>query len=362
MFENIFDYNNNNNNNNNNKNISKLFHDLTFKSLIKKEKKNNFKSGILSSNEENKINECLCEYAFNYGYKFNEILNEIININKNEIDSNPILIYINKNLPLRSNKIIFNFLMKNFENKNKEENDFENEKISLNKIIKLLTTLNEILNGKLIKNKFEFVKNLMFEEGEIFLIKENKIKIDENLKKSFNFITKNFIIKNIFDFNSIIKLFFENTFIDYEKLGKILNKSTEKIKKYFQIFKSEFKIDLIIENKKDLKMINFIIHNDYDNFNEINFDEIKNFREKETNKKILEKYIKENDIYNVKEFKENIQNLKENLDSYKIEINKDLEKKYNLFGKDFKKRKNSDFEIFYTNFLNKKRKNSFNSI
>jgi hypothetical protein len=101
-----------------------------------------------------------------------------------------------------------------------------------------------------------------------------------------------------------------------------------------------------------------IINYDIENFDDVDWEIINNGRNCEENKKILEGLIRENDIYNVKPFKEILSVVKNQLYRAKKNYYSINLRELNKNEKDFRKRRDSDFDNVYKNFLSQKRKNS----
>ena len=101
-----------------------------------------------------------------------------------------------------------------------------------------------------------------------------------------------------------------------------------------------------------------IIDYDIENFDDVDWDIINNGRSSEENKKILEGLIREYDIYNVKPFKELLSVVKDQLIKDKKKLYRVNLRELNKNEKDFRKRRDSDFDNVYQSYLNQKRKNS----
>ena len=114
----------------------------------------------------------------------------------------------------------------------------------------------------------------------------------------------------------------------------------------------------------NLKIILLYIFNisimDYDieNFDDVNWEIINNGRNCEENKKILEGLMREKDIYNVKPFKKLLLIVKNDLYNDKKKYYNENFKEFNKNGKQVRKRRDSDFDNIFKNYLNQKRKNS----
>ena len=97
---------------------------------------------------------------------------------------------------------------------------------------------------------------------------------------------------------------------------------------------------------------------DIESLDDVDWDIINNGRSNEENKKILEGFMRENDIYNVKPFKDLLLIVKEQLDKSKKKYYNINFRELNKNGKEVRKRRDSDFDNVYKNFLSQKRKNS----
>jgi hypothetical protein len=97
---------------------------------------------------------------------------------------------------------------------------------------------------------------------------------------------------------------------------------------------------------------------DIESLDDVDWDIINNGRSNEENKKILEGFMRENDIYNVKPFKALLLIVKEQLDKSKKKYYNINFRELNKNGKEVRKRRDSDFDSIYKNYLNQKRKNS----
>jgi hypothetical protein len=97
---------------------------------------------------------------------------------------------------------------------------------------------------------------------------------------------------------------------------------------------------------------------DIESLDDVDWDIINNGRSNEENKKILEGFMRENDIYNVKPFKDLLLIVKEQLDKSKKKYYNINFRELNKNGKEVRKRRDSDFDSIYKNYLNQKRKNS----
>ena len=89
---------------------------------------------------------------------------------------------------------------------------------------------------------------------------------------------------------------------------------------------------------------------------DINWEIINNGKDCEENKEILVNYMRENDIYGVKPFKDLLEIIKE-------QINETIEKiigkqydDYTKYDKNVQRRKESDLDNIYKAYINKKRK------
>ena len=97
---------------------------------------------------------------------------------------------------------------------------------------------------------------------------------------------------------------------------------------------------------------------DIESLDDVDWDIINNGRSNEENKKILEGFMRENDIYNVKPFKDLLLIVKEQLDKSKKKYYNINFRELNKNGKEVRKRRDRYFDIIYKNYLNQKRKNS----
>ena len=214
--------------------------------------------------------------------------------------------------------------------------------------------LNE--NVKLFKFEYKFNKNLDKNFNVLFKFfdEQNKFVIDSSIKEEKSKIIIKNILKEIIDFDVLEEIYL-NKKINWSNISnKILFFSVDDCKNEWNKIIREFEINNRESKKRDLKLINKIIKSGIDDINFINYENIHNKRKPSENKQKLLEYFKSYDLYNVKNFQDVLNNIKNDLENelnnynYNNNNNKDFED-------EIKRIYSNDITKIYDNFLQKKR-------
>ena len=335
--------------------------------------KKSFIKGKITEEEAKKIERALCEYAFEKRLTDEELLSIITDKLSN---NNKIWPIISECLPNRTVQSIHNFCHRKYHPNNykgfwtsQEEKDLinlvkeygkkwvliaskmdrtsinvkdkykelgeENYKnitkdITLIKILKLLKAIrNYLLSEEKLKKYDFFLYNYKFSEtvekkyDNVFKIikEENKFLIDSCLKEDMsNIIIKN-TLKKILNKEKLYSLIEDKIEIPWSIISKTLEfYSVDTCRNVFKKILNLFNIESISAKKKDLLLVNKILDLDYENLEDINWEYIKAKRKPSENKERMEELIKNFDPFGIKNFRNNLIKIKEELEN---ELNKE---------------------------------------
>ena len=334
--------------------------------------KKTYKKGSITEEESRKIEQSLCQYAFDHNYSEDQLLSIITEKLTND---NKIWPVIAECLPDRSVQSVHNFCHRKYHPNNykgywtsKEEKDLINlvkehgkkwvliaskldrtpvnvkdkykelgeensnlrtKDITLIKILKLLKAIKNYLSDNddfekynFLKYTYKFSTNVEDKYGNVFkLIKEeNKFLIDSCLKDDTSEIVIKNTLKKILDIEKLSSLIEDKIEISWNIISKQLEfYSVDTCRNTFKRILNMFNIESISAKKKDLLLINRILDLDYENIDEINWDFTKARRKPSENKERMEELMKNFDPFGIKNFKDVLNKIKEELEH---ELNK----------------------------------------
>ena len=330
-----------------------------------------YKKGSITPEESLKIERALCEYAFNHNYSEEKLLSIITEKLNND---NKIWPEISECLPERSVQSVHNFCHRKYHPNNykgywtaqeeqdlinlvkehgkkwvliaskldrtpinvkdkykqlgEENNNIRTNDVTLIKILKLLKAINKYLNDNENFDKYNFMKytykfsnnieNDINSINNVFKLnkEENKFLIDSCLKEdTSNIIIKN-TLKKILDIDKLSSLIEDKIEISWNVISKTLGfYSVDTCRNVFKKILNLFNIESISSKKKDLLLINRILDLDYENIDEINWDYIKARRKPMENKERMEELIKNFDPFGIKNFKDVLIKIKNELEN-----------------------------------------------
>ena len=337
------------------------------KNEITGEKKSYIK-GKITDEEAKKIENSLCEYALSHNYSEEQLLSIITDKLTND---NKIWPVISECLPNRSVQSIHNFCHRKYHPNNykgywtseeekelltlvkehgkkwvliaskmdrtpvnvkdkykelgEENNNLRTKDITLIKILKLLKAIKNYLMDNenfekynFFKYTYKFSNNVENKYGNVFkLIKEeNKFLIDSCLKEDCsNVIIKN-TLRKILDYEKLLSLIEDKVEISWSIISKTLEfYSVDTCRNVFKKILNMFNIESISAKKKDLRLVKRILDLDYENLDEINWNYIKAKRNPMENKERTEELIKNFDPFGIKNFKDVLNKIKEELEN-----------------------------------------------
>ena len=374
--------------------------------------KRTYIKGKITDEEAKKIENSLCEYALSHNYSEEQLLSIITEKLNND---NKIWPVIAECLPNRSVQSIHNFchrkyhpnnykgywtsqeekdlltLVKehgkkwvliaskmdrtpvNVKDKYKElgevNNKFRTKDVTLIKILKLLKGIKNYLvdnenfeKYNFFKYTYKFSEHVEEKYNNVFkLIKdENKFLIDSCLKEdTSNIIIKN-TLKRILNTEKLSSLIEDKVELSWNVISKKLEfYSVDTCRNVFKKILNMFNIESISAKKKDLLLVNRILDLDYENLEEINWDYIKARRKPMENKERMEELIKNFDPFGIKNLRDVLIKIKEELENElncnekeKIKNEEDDEEKE--FEEEIKQRNKNNIIKIYKRFKVKK--------
>ena len=361
-----------------------------------------YKKGGITEEEAKKIENSLCEYAFEHNYSEEQLLSIITEKLNND---NKIWPVIAECLPERSVQSVHNFCHRKYHPNNykgywtlqeekdlinlvkehgkkwvliasklertpvnvkdkykelgDENNNLRTKDITLIKILKLLKAIKNYLVDNDDFEKYNFLKytykfSTKVEEkyDNVFKLirEENKFLIDSCLKDdTSNIVIKN-ALKKILDIEKLSSLVEDKVEISWNIISKTLEfYSVDTCRNVFKKILNMFNIESISAKKKDLLLVNRILDLDYENFDEINWEYIKARRKPIENKERMEELMKNFDPFGIKNFKDVLMKIKEELEH---ELNKSDK------NKDNEESEESDEEKEFNAEINQRNKNN----
>ena len=333
--------------------------------------KKTYVKGKITEEEEKKIENALCQYAYEKNFSNEQLLSLITEKLKND---NKIWPVIAECLPNRSVQSIHNLCHRKYHPNNykgiwttQEEKDLltlvkehgkkwtliadkmertpvnvkdkfkelggENKNLvtkdfTLIKVLKLLKIIRNYLVDNFENNKYNFFryvykfsKSVDEKYGNVFkLIKDEegneKFLIDSSLKDdTSNIIIKN-VLKKIINVEKLSSIIEEKLEIAWSIISKEIEfYSVDTCRNSFRKILNIFDIESITAKKKDLLLVNRILELDYENIDEINWEYIKAKRKPDENKERIEELIRNFDPFGIKQFKDVLQKIKEELEN-----------------------------------------------
>ena len=374
--------------------------------------KRQYKKGKITEEEEKKIEKALCEYAYEQNYTNAQLLSLITEKLQN---NNKIWPVIAECLPNRSVQSIHNFCHRKYHPNNykglwtsQEEKDLltlvkehgkkwtliaekmertpvnvkdkykelggENtnsitKDITLIKILKLLKAIRNYLVDNEKNEKYDFFRYVYKFSGDVDLKYGNVFKLikDENNEKTkflidsllkddtSNIIIKN-TLKNIIKVDKLSSLVEDKVEIAWNIISNQLGfYSVDTCRNVFKKILNIFDIESITAKKKDLLLVNKILDLDYENFEDINWEYIKAKRKPIENKERTEELIKNFDPFGIKQFKDILLKIKEELEN-ELKINE--EKSFNKINDDNDEEESDEEQIEFKNEIKNRNKNN----
>ena len=374
--------------------------------------KRQYKKGKITEEEEKKIEKALCEYAYEQNYTNAQLLSLITEKLQN---NNKIWPVIAECLPNRSVQSIHNFCHRKYHPNNykglwtsQEEKDLltlvkehgkkwtliaekmertpvnvkdkykelggENtnsitKDITLIKILKLLKAIRNYLVDNEKNEKYDFFRYVYKFSGDVDLKYGNVFKLikDENNEKTkflidsilkddtSNIIIKN-TLKNIIKVDKLSSLVEDKVEIAWNIISNQLEfYSVDTCRNVFKKILNIFDIESITAKKKDLLLVNKILDLDYENFEDINWEYIKAKRKPIENKERTEELIKNFDPFGIKQFKDILLKIKEELEN-ELKINE--EKSFNKINDDNDEEESDEEQIEFKNEIKNRNKNN----
>ena len=374
--------------------------------------KRQYKKGKITEEEEKKIEKALCEYAYEQNYTNAQLLSLITEKLQN---NNKIWPVIAECLPNRSVQSIHNFCHRKYHPNNykglwtsQEEKDLltlvkehgkkwtliaekmertpvnvkdkykelggENtnsitKDITLIKILKLLKAIRNYLVDNENNEKYDFFRYVYKFSGDVDLKYGNVFKLikDENNEKTkflidsllkddtSNIIIKN-TLKNIIKVDKLSSLVEDKVEIAWNIISNQLGfYSVDTCRNVFKKILNIFDIESITAKKKDLLLVNKILDLDYENFEDINWEYIKAKRKPIENKERTEELIKNFDPFGIKQFKDILLKIKEELEN-ELKINE--EKSFNKINDDNDEEESDEEQIEFKNEIKNRNKNN----
>ena len=373
--------------------------------------KKTYIKGKITEEEEKKIENSLCQYAYDNNFSNEQLLSLITEKLNND---NKIWPVIAECLPNRSVQSIHNFCHRKYHPNNykgfwtaQEEKDLltlvkehgpkwtliaskmertpvnvkdkykelggENKNlitkdITLIKILKLLKAIRNYLvdenkenkNYDIFKFTYKFKNNVDEKYGNVFKLikdendnKNTKFLIDSNLKNETSKVIIKNCLKKILNLEKLSSLVEDKVEISWNTISHQLEfYSVDTCRNVFKKILNIFDIESIYAKKKDLLLVNRILDLDYENIDEINWEYIKAKRKPDENKERIEELVRNFDPFGIKKFSDVLLKIKEELEN-DLKIN------------DKKDEKNSDSENEideeekeFKNEINKRNKNN----
>ena len=369
------------------------------KNEITGEKKSYIK-GKITDEEAKKIENSLCEYALSHNYSEEQLLSIITDKLTND---NKIWPAISECLPNRSVQSIHNFCHRKYHPNNykgywtsqeekdlltlvkehgkkwvliaakmdrtpnnvkdkykelgEENNDLRTKDITLIKILKLLKAIKNYLvdnenfeKYNFFKYTYKFSNNVENKYDNVFKLieEENKFLIDSCMKEyTSNIVIKN-ALKKILDFEKLSSLIEDKVEISWSIISKTIEfYSVDTCRNVFKKILNMFNIESISAKKKDLLLVKRILDLDYENFDEINWEYIKAKRKPIENKERTEELIKNFDPFGIKQFKDIL-----------LKIKEELENELNEYNNKKNKNEENDEEREFNEEMNQRNKNN----
>jgi hypothetical protein len=353
-------------------------------------KKKEYIKGKITEDEEKKIENALCQYAYENNYSNDQLLSLITEKLTND---NKIWPKIAECLPNRSVQSVHNFCHRKYHPNNYkgawssqeekdlltlvkehgkkwtliaskmertptnvkdkykelggENKDLVTKDITLIKILKLLKSIRNYLVEEKEDEKYNFFRYVYKFSDKVDEKYENVFKLikqDDNNNKITKFLIdssikedkSNIIIKNalkkILNLDKLSSIVEDKVEIAWNIISKQLEFfSVDTCRNVFRKILNMFDIESIYGKKKDLLLVNKILDLDYENIDEINWEYIKAKRKPNENKERMEELLRHFDPFGVKSFKDVL-----------LKIKDELEKELNNKGKKGKKGKNND--------------------
>lgn len=360
--------------------------------------KRQYIKGKITEKESKIIENSLCEYALSNNYSEEQLLSLITEKLTND---NKIWPAISECLPNRSVQSIHNFCHRKYHPNNykgywtsqeekdllslvkehgkkwvliaskmdrtpvnvkdkykelgEENNNLRTKDVTLIKILKLLKAIKNYLKDNENFEKYNFLKytykfsdSVEIKYDTVFKVikEENKFLIDSCLKEdTSNIIIKN-TLKKILDVEKLSSLIEDKVEISWNIISKNIEfYSVDTCRNVFKKILNMFNIESISAKKKDLCLVNRILDLDYENFDEVNWDYIKAKRKPMENKERMEELLKNFDPFGIKNFKDVL-----------IKIKEELENELN--NKEKKKNEEDEEEQEFNEEINQRNKNN----
>ena len=241
--------------------------------------------------------------------------------------------------------------------------------ITLIKILKLLKAIRNYLVDNEKNEKYDFFRYVYKFSGDVDLKYGNVFKLikDENNEKTkflidsilkddtSNIIIKN-TLKNIIKVDKLSSLVEDKVEIAWNIISNQLEfYSVDTCRNVFKKILNIFDIESITAKKKDLLLVNKILDLDYENFEDINWEYIKAKRKPIENKERTEELIKNFDPFGIKQFKDILLKIKEELEN-ELKINE--EKSFNKINDDNDEEESDEEQIEFKNEIKNRNKNN----
>ena len=238
-----------------------------------------------------------------------------------------------------------------------ENSNLRTKDITLIKILKLLKAVKNYLvdnenfeKYNFFKYTYKFSNNVENKYDNVFKLieEENKFLIDSCLKEyTSNIVIKN-ALKKILDFEKLSSLIEDKVEISWSIISKTIEfYSVDTCRNVFKKILNMFNIESISAKKKDLRLVNRILDLDYENFDEINWEYIRAKRSPMENKERIEELIKIFDPFGIKNFKDVLNKIKE-----------ELENELNDYNNKKNKNEENDEEREFNEEMNQRNKNN----
>ena len=342
-------------------------------------KKKEYIKGKITEEEEKKIENALCQYAYENNYSNDQLLSLITEKLTND---NKIWPKIAECLPNRSVQSIHNFCHRKYHPNNYkgvwssqeekdlltlvkehgkkwtliaskmertptnvkdkykelggENKDLVTKDITLIKILKLLKSIRNYLVEEKEDEKYNFFRYVYkFSdkvdekyENVFKLIKQDdntnnkitKFLIDSSIKEDKSYIIIKNALKKILNLDKLSSIVEDKVEIAWNIISKQLEFfSVDTCRNVFRKILNMFDIESIYGKKKDLLLVNKILDLDYENIDEINWEYIKAKRKPNENKERMEELLRHFDPFGVKSFKDVLLKRKEESEN---ELNK----------------------------------------
>ena len=329
--------------------------------------------GRITEEEEKKIEKSICQYAYDNDFTEEQLLSLITEKLNND---NKVWPVIAECLPNRSVQSIHNFCHRKYHPNNykgiwttEEENDLitlvkEHGKkwtliaaklertpvnvkdkykelggdhnkmvtkdMTLIKVLKLLKAIRNFLTDDNKDNKYDFFKyiykfanNVDIKYDNVFkLVKDDdnsentKFLIDSSLKDDTSRIIIKNALKKILDMPKLSALIEDKVEIPWGTISAQIGFfSVDTCRNVFKKILNFFDIESVYGKKKDLLLVNRILDLDYENFDDVDWDYIKAKRKPNENKERMEQLMRNFDPFGIKQFKDVLLKIKEELEN-----------------------------------------------